>query len=213
MSNNRVVETISLFRSQLQHRRFDDETLRILESLLISKDVKSLLEMRSCLRDFMRSESVYVLKELLEKPVDQKLTVLEFFVRAFALVADVESCLALKYEALVLRERTSVSREWLRVSKEEWFGFAKDSLHNGFYSIVVKGCDNALSCTQLADAEINLKIKKLKDIAVNLVASHSGWDRFPIKGKFEPNLGEISCFMLLLVRMVCHLQLDTLLDI
>ncbi|KAF8397215.1 hypothetical protein HHK36_016123 [Tetracentron sinense] len=176
--------------------RFGDGTLRILESVLVSKDVESLLEIRSSLKDFMRSESLAVLKEIAEKTVQQKLSILEFFVRAFALAGD--SCLALRYEALVMRELKSANHQWLQVSYEEWLTFAEHSLDNGFYSIAVKvyfsccnfkkqisGCENALSCLQsnnLADHKPHIyseytlvaeKIKKLKDVAVASSASHS----------------------------------------
>ncbi|XP_058075117.1 protein DOUBLE-STRAND BREAK FORMATION isoform X2 [Magnolia sinica] len=171
-----ISERVSLFRSQLQNRR----TLRILESVLVSKDVKSLLEIRSMLRVLMRSESVSVLREIAEKSVDQKLSVVEFFVNAFALVRDVESCLALKYEALVLRDLKHVNHQWLRVSYEEWLTFAEDSLDNGFHSIAAKGFENALLSSQptnidnfFAEAEVIERIKKLRDMARALAASHS----------------------------------------
>ncbi|KAM1354812.1 hypothetical protein ACFX2H_028924 [Malus domestica] len=45
-----------LFRSLVLNRRFDDATLRALESALVSKDVKSSMEVRSGFRQFMRSE-------------------------------------------------------------------------------------------------------------------------------------------------------------
>ncbi|OUZ99165.1 hypothetical protein BVC80_9077g107 [Macleaya cordata] len=199
--SSRIEDRISLFRSQLEHRRFEDGTLCILESIFVSKDVNSLLEIRSILKEFMRSEAMFVFQEIMEKSVEEKLFVLEFFVRAFALSGDVEanlpsfflyftflgfqSCLALKYEALILREQKCLNHESLQVSYEEWLTFAEDSLNNGFYSIAVKGFDNALLCIQtnnssvdprtdiFANAHIVGKIKKLKDVAVALVASHS----------------------------------------
>jgi hypothetical protein len=71
--------------------RFDDATLRILESVLVSKSVKSLKEVESSLRALLRSEALSTIREIAEKPVGQKLVVIEFFVRAFALIADVEA--------------------------------------------------------------------------------------------------------------------------
>ncbi|KAI3878748.1 hypothetical protein MKW92_045386, partial [Papaver armeniacum] len=162
--SNKIRDRISFFRSQLQHRRsvcnpnffthapisfllilhrmifcrFGEETLGILESILVSKDVNSLLEIRSILKEFLRSEAVLVFQEILEKSVEEKLFVLDFFVRAFALSGDVESCLALKYEALVIREQKCVNQEDYQVTYEEWLTFADDSLKNGFYSIAVK---------------------------------------------------------------------------
>lgn len=43
-----------------------------------------------------------------------------------------KSCLALKYEALVLRDLKSANIEWLQVSHTEWLAFAKLLLENGF---------------------------------------------------------------------------------
>jgi len=69
-------------------RSFCDATIRFLESLLVSKDVKSFIEVRSSLTDFLRSESLSVIRSIASKTVHEKLLVLEFFVRAFALVGD-----------------------------------------------------------------------------------------------------------------------------
>ncbi|KAF9594116.1 hypothetical protein IFM89_027443 [Coptis chinensis] len=174
--SDEVRKQVSFFQSQLHLRRFTEQTLRILESILVSKDVKSLLQIRSHLKTLLRSESVGFFQEIAEKSVEHKLNVLEFFVRAFALVADVESCLALRYEALILRERKSVDENWLQVSYHEWFNFAKDSVENGFHYIAVKGCENALSCIQannVVHAGAVEEIKRLKDVAVTLVSSHS----------------------------------------
>ncbi|KAB1202247.1 hypothetical protein CJ030_MR8G010081 [Morella rubra] len=75
-------------RSQFLFRRFGDATLRILESVLVSKSVKSLKEVESSLRVFLRTESLPAIREIAEKSVDQKLLILEFFVYAFALIGD-----------------------------------------------------------------------------------------------------------------------------
>ncbi|XP_077245723.1 protein DOUBLE-STRAND BREAK FORMATION [Tasmannia lanceolata] len=180
-----IGEPISFFRSQLQNRRFDEQTLRILESVLVSKDVKSLLEIRSSLKHLMRSEAVTVLKEITEKSVDHKLSVVNFFVNAFALVGDVESCLTLKYEAFALRDLKYANHHEMQVSYVEWLTFADDSLDNGFYSIAVKGYENALLHIQPTDivnskpdiffseAQVVVKIQELRDIARTLVASQS----------------------------------------
>ena len=110
--SNSVSQHISLFRSYILNRRsasllffllpfvlplkpskfcrLDNETLQILESVSVSKDLNSLMEVRSSLREFTRSESLSIIREIVEKPVDQKLLVLEFLVRAFALIGDVE---------------------------------------------------------------------------------------------------------------------------
>ncbi|KNA09952.1 hypothetical protein SOVF_148860 [Spinacia oleracea] len=81
---------VSLFCSQIKLRRFDDSTLRILELILSSKDVKLLLEFRSELKEFLRSESLIAIREASEKPVEHKLLILDFLVRAFAIVDDLE---------------------------------------------------------------------------------------------------------------------------
>ncbi|KAK1586208.1 hypothetical protein Q3G72_000130 [Acer saccharum] len=179
MSNTAFDQQISLFRFQINNKRFDDETIRILESALVSKDVKSLIEVRSCLREFLRPESVTVIREISEKSVQQKLFILDFFVRAFALIGDVQSCLALRYEALILRDLKSASCEWLQVSHIEWLNFAEQSLENGFCAIAGKACENAQSCIRFADletdeiSEVTEKIKRMKNHAVTLAASCS----------------------------------------
>ncbi|KAK7848216.1 hypothetical protein CFP56_005404 [Quercus suber] len=86
-----LAQQICLFRSLIKSRRLDDAALRILESLLVSKSVKSLKEVQSTLRVFLRSESLSAIREISYKSVHQKLITLEFFVRAFALIADVEA--------------------------------------------------------------------------------------------------------------------------
>ncbi|XP_062173259.1 protein DOUBLE-STRAND BREAK FORMATION [Alnus glutinosa] len=178
-------QQISLFRSLIKTRRFDDATLRILESVLVSKSVKSLKEVESSLRGLLRSESLSTIREIAEKPVGQKLVVLEFFVRAFALIADVESCLALRYEALHMRELESANCQWVEVSYLEWLNFAEHSLDNGFYSIAGKACENALLCVKRNDIanpkvdelfeneQVMEKIKRLKDFAMTSAASCS----------------------------------------
>lgn len=71
--------------------RFGEETLRILESVLASKDVESLTETRSVLRELLWSEAKFVLREMAGKVTYQKLFVVEFLIQAFALVGDVEA--------------------------------------------------------------------------------------------------------------------------
>ncbi|KAF3966025.1 hypothetical protein ACB098_08G019100 [Castanea mollissima] len=180
-----LAQQICLFRSLIKSRRLDDAALRILESLLVSKSVKSLKEVQSTLRVFLRSESLSAIREIAYKSVHQKLITLEFFVRAFALIADVESCLALRYEALHMRELKSTSCQWLEVSYLEWLNFAQHSLDNGFYSIAGKACENALLCLKKTDianpkideffesVQVYEKIKRLKDFAMTSAASRS----------------------------------------
>ncbi|XWS29066.1 hypothetical protein CRYUN_Cryun25bG0124700 [Craigia yunnanensis] len=131
--------------------RFNDDSLRILESILAFKDVKLLFQLRSSLKEFIRSESASIIRQIAEKTVDQQLSVVEFFVQAFALIGDIESCLTLRYEALVLREHKSRIQQWLQVSHLEWLIFAEQSLENCFYAIAAKACDYALSCLRRND--------------------------------------------------------------
>ncbi|KAI3760382.1 hypothetical protein L1987_50777 [Smallanthus sonchifolius] len=184
MSNSvSISQQISLFCSLIQARRFDDGTLRILESLLISRDVKSLLDVKRSLRDFMRHESLRVFREINGVSVDHKLLILEFFVRAFAITGDLESCLALRYEALVLRELNSAVDRQLHVSYQEWFTFAEKATENRFYAIANKACEKALACFQTSDIlktndaedmEAIRKVKRLKDLATVRASSQSG---------------------------------------
>ncbi|KAJ6754953.1 F10K1.23 [Salix purpurea] len=183
---------ITLFRSQITTRRFNDESLRILESLLVFKDVKSQAETRSDLKQFLRFESLSVFQEIKYKTVYQKLSLLQFFVRAFALIGDTESCLALKYEALLFRDVKSTSDQSLHVSYLEWLDFAQHLLDQGFYSIATQACEKALACFQKKDvadaktgdfienARVIEYIKRFKDRAMKSAASGSGVFRTPL---------------------------------
>ncbi|KAM7255969.1 hypothetical protein ACFE04_011710 [Oxalis oulophora] len=178
-------EQICLFRSQIIARRFNEETLAILQSIIVSKDLKSLIEHRSMLREFLRSESLSIMRENVETTVYHKLSILEFFVHAFALIGDTESCLALRYEALYLRELVCASHQSLRVSYREWLNFAEQAVDNGFNAIAAKACDSAQLCSQkkkCGDQEedksyenihISERIQRLKESAVTSTASHS----------------------------------------
>ncbi|RDX65979.1 hypothetical protein CR513_55309, partial [Mucuna pruriens] len=182
-----VDEQLSFLRSLIQGGSFCDASFRFLESLLVSKDVKSLIEVRSSLTQLLRSESLSVIRSIAAKTVHDKLLALEFFVRAFALVGDQQSCLALRYEALVMRELKSASCQWLMVSPVEWLSFVEDAVHNGFHAVAEKACENALSC--LGNNEdlkpgrdtvfenlkaINSEITRLRNCAMASVASRSG---------------------------------------
>ncbi|XP_014489652.1 uncharacterized protein LOC106752480 isoform X2 [Vigna radiata var. radiata] len=179
-------EQLSFLRSLIHGRSFCDATIRYLESLLVSKDVKSFIEVRSSLTDFLRSESLSVIRCIASKTVHEKLLVLEFFVRAFALVGDQQSCLALRYEALVMRELKSASCRWLQVLPEEWLRFVEDAVRNGFHAVAEKACENALSCLENNDdhqpggdmVSKNLKsiiseITRLRNCAMTSVSSRS----------------------------------------
>ncbi|KAK1354460.1 protein DOUBLE-STRAND BREAK FORMATION [Heracleum sosnowskyi] len=183
--SDKIADQISLFRAQITNRKFDDETLRILDSVLVAKDVRSLLQVRSQLKEFLRCESLRIIREIVEKAVDHKLLIIDFLVRAFALSGDVESCLALRYEALVMREMKSSSNPWLHVSYGEWFTFAEHCLDNRFYSIAIKASEKALTCIQMKTEiqpptndhiekeQVIEKIKRLNSVAVISDASQS----------------------------------------
>ncbi|XP_020524654.1 uncharacterized protein LOC18437156 isoform X2 [Amborella trichopoda] len=185
-------ELISIFRSQLILKRYDDSTLRVLHTIMHSKDVGLLLSVRSLVREILQSTAFESLKgvEVLEKTVEEKLQIIGFFVHAFALAGDVENSLALKYEALVLRDHVFVNSPHLQVSYDEWLKFAEDSLNNGFYLNAIQGYDHAVlslqsthpnhgvSCVQAHEVE---EIKKLKDATRTLVTSQSEWPRV-VKG-------------------------------
>ncbi|KAK6935683.1 hypothetical protein RJ641_032713, partial [Dillenia turbinata] len=95
------------------------------------------------------------------------------------------SCLALRYEALTLRDIKSSTHSWLQVLYVEWLTFAEHSPDSGFYSIAGKACENALSCLLGDDTadpkahdgrekvQAGERIKHIKDISSALAASHS----------------------------------------
>ncbi|KAK8683659.1 hypothetical protein V6N13_039712 [Hibiscus sabdariffa] len=184
-SDSRVDHQIALFRSQINKKIFNHDSLRILESVLASTDVRSLFQLRSTLKQFIRSESLSAIRHIAAKSVDQQLSALEFFVQAFAIIGDIESCLALRYEALVLREHKSQIHHWIQVSPLEWLNFAEQSLENCFYTIAAKACDYALSCLQrneiarskadesYENLQLTERISKLKNCALTLSSSRS----------------------------------------
>ncbi|KMT05388.1 hypothetical protein BVRB_7g175190 isoform B [Beta vulgaris subsp. vulgaris] len=188
---------LSLFYSQIQLRRFDDSTLRILELILSSKDVKLLLELRSKLKEFLRSQSLIAIREAAEKPIEHKLLILEFLVRAFAIVDDIESCLAVRYEGLIMRDTWTVNHLELRVSCSEWMNFAEDAFNNEYYSVTAKACENALLCLKEEEGDYNCdnlwgntwtisKIQRLEDIAIRLSTCHSDFRTlFCIDGQYN----------------------------
>ncbi|KAF8018769.1 hypothetical protein BT93_H3619 [Corymbia citriodora subsp. variegata] len=171
---------VSLVLSLIKLRRFDDATLGVLRTLLVSKDLTSAVQVRSSLEQFLRFETLHILGEILDKNVVRVLSVLEFLVRAFAVIGDFESCLALRYEALVFRENKSGVHQWLRVGHTEWGNFAKDALESGFYPVATKACENALLCLQRSDTsglenftgDIQ-SILSLKDVAIASTGSCS----------------------------------------
>ncbi|KAJ8559451.1 hypothetical protein K7X08_003509 [Anisodus acutangulus] len=173
-------QQISLFRSQIESRRFDEGTLRVLEFVLASNDFKSLDGVVSTLKQFMRHEYLRMIQEIAGKSAEHKLLIVDFLVRTFALIGDTESCLALRYEALFMREQKATSDQWLLVSYSEWLTFAEHSLESGYCSIAKKACEKALLCFEMNvvdDSGTNdfliEKIKKLKDVAVISASSKS----------------------------------------
>ncbi|XP_039017297.1 protein DOUBLE-STRAND BREAK FORMATION-like [Hibiscus syriacus] len=87
---SRVAQQIALFRSPINNKIFNDDSLRILESVLASNDVKSLFQLRSTLKQFIRSDYLSAIRHIAAKTVDQQLSTLEFFVQAFAIIGDIE---------------------------------------------------------------------------------------------------------------------------
>ncbi|KAL3850571.1 hypothetical protein ACJIZ3_012453 [Penstemon smallii] len=177
-------QQISLFRSRIQSRSFDDTTVGILESILVSKNVESLNRVRSALKQLLKDESLVIIREIHEESVEIKLLCTDFLVHLFALIGDFESCLALRYEALIMREQNTTPNPKLRVSYKEWLNFAEHSLENGFYSIANKACEKALMCSEtnhMANPEtdefledvIIKRIKRLKDAALLSISSKS----------------------------------------
>ncbi|XP_055832918.1 protein DOUBLE-STRAND BREAK FORMATION isoform X2 [Solanum dulcamara] len=174
-----VSQQISLFRFHVENRRLDEGTLRILESILAWNDFKSLYGVVCTLKQFMRNESLCIIQEIAGKSAEHKLLIVDFLVHIFALIGDTENCLALRYEALLLREKKAISDQRFLVSYSEWLTFAEHSLESGFCSIAKKACEKALLCFEMnivddpANDFIIEKIKKLEDVAVISASSKS----------------------------------------
>ncbi|XP_020550599.1 uncharacterized protein LOC105163997 [Sesamum indicum] len=186
MSNSpSLQQQISLFRSRIQSRSFDDVTVRILETILVSKDVQSLIGVRSALTQFMRDECLLIVREIREESVEIKLLCADFLIHVFAIIGDVESCLALRYEALTLREQKATTYPELQVDCKEWFTFAEQSVENGFHSIANQACEKALMCSKanhvanpkmddvFNDMHAIRKIERVKDAALFTISSQS----------------------------------------
>uniref|UniRef100_A0A804NY51 Uncharacterized protein n=1 Tax=Zea mays TaxID=4577 RepID=A0A804NY51_MAIZE len=145
MADAATLSALALFASRLSCRRFGDEDLRVLEAALSAgADVPALLATRSAARRLLRSSAAEALAftaagaSLDGGDERRSLAVADFFSRAFALVGDVESCLAMRYEALLLRDAKYCNDLHLQVSRQEWLTFATDCLDNGFYTIASK---------------------------------------------------------------------------
>uniref|UniRef100_A0A0E0MBJ3 Uncharacterized protein n=1 Tax=Oryza punctata TaxID=4537 RepID=A0A0E0MBJ3_ORYPU len=133
---------------------FGEQELRLLDAALSAgPDVSALLHTRSSARCLLREAAAQAFSV---PDLGTRLSIADFFARAFALAGDVESCLAMRYEALLLREAKYPDDLHLQVSNEEWLTFAKDCLDNGFYTIASKAFANALvhidpSCPRYLD--------------------------------------------------------------
>ncbi|CAM8878809.1 unnamed protein product [Rhodiola kirilowii] len=146
---------------KLKHR-FDYRTLQVLESAMASKDVKSLSLSRSSLKSVLRSSLYRLFSSSDTSLLRSRLSVLEFFVRAFSLAGDVEA----NHNAFILRELKSATCPWAQVSPYEWLTFASQSLDNSFFYQCCQGkegCDYALSCLKKKDDENPSMIKKVVD--------------------------------------------------
>ncbi|CAD6270850.1 unnamed protein product [Miscanthus lutarioriparius] len=187
--NAATPSALALFASRLSYRRFGDEDLRVLEAALSAgADVPALLATRSAARSLLQASAAEAFAFTATGSVldgGSSLVVADFFARAFALVGDVESCLAMRYEALLLRDAKYCSDLHLQVSRQEWLTFAKDSLDNGFYTIASKAFANALahihpshpghlvSANPIEEKDKINDITGLQNLAKSLSAQHS----------------------------------------
>ncbi|KAF8706322.1 hypothetical protein HU200_030582 [Digitaria exilis] len=179
---------LSLFASRLSHHSFGDDDLLLLEAALSTgADVPALLATRSEARRLLQQHAPQAFAAPPPPLPDhhaRSLATADFFARAFALVGDVQSCLAMRYEALLLRDAKYSGDHHLQVSHEEWLTFAKDSLHNGFYTIASKAFAYAIAhiCrSQPGQLDSTNSIEKdrindiigLQNLAKSLSAQHS----------------------------------------
>ncbi|XP_051116890.1 protein DOUBLE-STRAND BREAK FORMATION isoform X2 [Andrographis paniculata] len=196
-----LARQISLFCSRVHDRSFDDVTVRILESIMASNDVESLLGVGSALKQFMRDESILIFREIAEESVEIKLLFTDFLIRAFAVIGDVESCLALRYEALVMREQKAIDDPGLQVACKEWLTLIEHLLENGFHSVAHQACERALTFPKVnvghhpkIDDFFNYmeavkKIKALKDATLSTISSQSGISPSTSSGVLEAKGG------------------------
>lgn len=94
------------------------------------------------------------------------------------------SCLAMRYEALLLRDAKYCNDLHLQVSRQEWLTFATDCLDNGFYTIASKAFANALvhihpshtghldSANSIEEKDKIIEITGLQNLAKSLSAQH-----------------------------------------
>ncbi|KAL9238911.1 hypothetical protein vseg_013279 [Gypsophila vaccaria] len=173
---------VCLISSRLEAGRYDDSTLRLLQLLLSSStDVHTSLHLRRSLRLLLISHSAHSLRN--DASLTLTLSALHFFLRAFSLLHDLQSCLSLRYEALLLRDSCfPASRPDLRVSYSEWLRFAQDAFALAFYSVAAQACDNAAlsinrsgvgSGKNLSESMSIDSIQRLKDAAIVLSSNHS----------------------------------------
>lgn len=70
--------------------RFNEGTIRVLESFLASNDFKYLDGVVRALKQFVRNESLCIIQEIAGKSTEHKLLIVDFLVRVFALIGDTE---------------------------------------------------------------------------------------------------------------------------
>ncbi|KAK9756763.1 hypothetical protein RND81_01G119600 [Saponaria officinalis] len=179
-------DQVSLITCRLQQCRYDDSTLRLLQLMISSssssKDVQLSVNLRRNLIHLVTSHSLTALRNAASQPIQLKLLTLDFFLRAFSILHHLQSCLSLRYEALLLRHSSVVAHPELQVSYHEWLAFAQLAFAHAFYSVAVKACDHALLClNRQGDASrenfseitsVNT-IQRLKDAAIILSSNHS----------------------------------------
>nr|XP_051186162.1 uncharacterized protein LOC127300121 isoform X2 [Lolium perenne] len=87
-----ITDALSLFASRLSRRRFGDDELRVLEAALSSGgDVAAMLATRSEARRLLRERSTEAFAAAAAEEAGARLSVADFFARAFALAGDVEA--------------------------------------------------------------------------------------------------------------------------
>ncbi|XP_074267829.1 protein DOUBLE-STRAND BREAK FORMATION-like isoform X2 [Silene latifolia] len=181
-----MADALPLFSSRLKSNRLDESTLEILEQMLSSsKNVKEMQHLRTHLLQFLTSQSVTIIRHSVHKPILHRLSTLDFFLRAFLILHDLQSCLSLRYEGLVLRDSSAATHPHFQVTYGEWMKFAEDAFQNAFYSVAAKACENAISCfdrngdqghDKLPEKTRSIdRIHRLKDAALQLSSNHSAY--------------------------------------
>ncbi|KAH9618842.1 hypothetical protein KSS87_010144 [Heliosperma pusillum] len=173
-------DALALFSSRLKSNRLDESTLGLLSRMLSSsKDVKQMQHLRTHLLQFLRPQSLTIIRQSADKHIMHTLSTLDFFLAAFAILDDIQSCFSLRYEGLILRDSTSATHPHFQVTSDEWLKFAQDAFQNAFYSVAAKACENAISCFNTNGDNLPGKMRsidrihRLKDAALQLSSNHS----------------------------------------